>query len=122
MDELVRSIKGLDWEQFLEIGDQSIKFDVDKQMSTVSINNTQSIMYTSGTTDNPKGIMFNQLNMMSKRFSRALALPEIGSNDIFLCYLPLYHTFGRYFEMMGSLFLGCDLFICNIPCIQFTFK
>jgi len=115
MDELVRSIKSLDWEQFLEIGDQSIKFDVDKQMSTVSINSTQSIMYTSGTTDNPKGIMFNQLNMMSKRFSRALALPEIGSNDIFLCYLPLYHTFGRYFEMMGSLFWGATYSFAASP-------
>jgi len=63
-------------------------------------------MYTSGTTDNPKGIIFNQENIITKRFARALALPEIGSNDSFLCYLPLYHTFGRWFEMMGSIFWG----------------
>ena len=104
MDASIKINESLDWEQFLEIGDQSITFNVDKKMSSVNINDTQSIMYTSGTTDNPKGIMFSQFNMMSKRFSRALALPDIGSNDIFLCYLPLYHTFGRYFEMMGSLF------------------
>ena len=72
-------------------------------------------MYTSGTTDNPKGIMFSQFNMMSKRFSRALALPDIGSNDIFLCYLPLYHTFGRYFEMMGSLFWGATYSFAASP-------
>ena len=63
-------------------------------------------MYTSGTTDNPKGIIFNQLNIISKRFARALALPDIGPEDSFLCYLPLYHTFGRWFEMMGSIFWG----------------
>ena len=65
-----------------------------------------SIMYTSGTTDNPKGIQFNQINIVSKRFARALALPEIGPNDGFLCYLPLYHTFGRWFEMLGAIFWG----------------
>ena len=65
-----------------------------------------SIMYTSGTTDNPKGIQFSQLNIVSKRFARALALPDIGPKDGFLCYLPLYHTFGRWFEMVGALFWG----------------
>ena len=70
------------------------------------IKSLASIMYTSGTTDNPKGIQFNQMNIVSKRFARALALPNIGPNDGFLCYLPLYHTFGRWFEMVGALFWG----------------
>ena len=115
MDASIKVNDSLDWEQFLEIGDQSTTFNVDKKMSSVNINDTQSIMYTSGTTDNPKGIMFSQFNMMSKRFSRALALPDIGSNDIFLCYLPLYHTFGRYFEMMGSLFWGATYSFAASP-------
>ena len=71
-------------------------------------NDLASIMYTSGTTDNPKGIQFSQKNIVSKRFARALALPDIGPNDGFLCYLPLYHTFGRWFEMVGSLFWGAS--------------
>ena len=70
------------------------------------LNELSSVMYTSGTTDNPKGIIFNQLNIISKRFARALALPDIGPEDSFLCYLPLYHTFGRWFEMMGAIFWG----------------
>ena len=73
---------------------------------TKNLQSLATVMYTSGTTDNPKGIIFNQENIITKRFARALALPEIGSNDSFLCYLPLYHTFGRWFEMMGSIFWG----------------
>ena len=72
-------------------------------------------MYTSGTTDNPKGIPFTNVNIISKRFSRALALPSIGSNDIFLCYLPLFHTFGRYFELMGSIFWGATYSFAESP-------
>ena len=52
------------------------------ERTKVDPNAVKLIMYTSGTTDNPKGIMFSQFNMISKGFSRALALADIGSNDI----------------------------------------
>ena len=68
------------------------------------MNWTSTIMYTSGSTSDPKGVIFNQTNIVSKRFARALALPDINSQDVFLCYLPLFHTFGRYFELMWSIF------------------
>ena len=79
------------------------------------MNAIQTIMYTSGTTSNPKGIIFDQINIMSKRFARALALPNLSSEDIFLAYLPLFHTFGRYFEMLGSIFWGSSYCFAESP-------
>jgi long-subunit acyl-CoA synthetase (AMP-forming)/GNAT superfamily N-acetyltransferase len=63
-------------------------------------------LYTSGTTGRPKAIAFDHLNIVSKRFCRGFALPRVGEGDVFLAYLPLYHTFGRWFELTGSLFWG----------------
>jgi acyl-CoA synthetase (AMP-forming)/AMP-acid ligase II len=63
-------------------------------------------MYTSGTTGKPKGIQFNHLNIVSKRLCRGFALPEVGEGDVFLAYLPLFHTFGRWLELTGSLWWG----------------
>ncbi|MCX6287236.1 MAG: AMP-binding protein [Bacteroidetes bacterium] len=60
-------------------------------------------MFTSGSTGLPKGVSFSIYNIVSKRFARAAALPEVG-NETFLCYLPLFHTFGRYLEMTGAIF------------------
>ncbi len=74
---------------------------------SVSLDSIASIMYTSGTTGHPKGIVFTHENIISKRFARSLAL-NLGQGDRFLCFLPLFHTFGRFLEMWGSIFWGSD--------------
>jgi len=94
------------WELFIS---KSIKVDplkVLRRINKVRLTKIATIMYTSGTTGEPKGITFTQYNMIVKRFARALSLPEIGHHDSFLSYLPLYHTFGRYLELQGSIFWG----------------
>jgi long-subunit acyl-CoA synthetase (AMP-forming)/ribosomal protein S18 acetylase RimI-like enzyme len=72
----------------------------------VRIDDLATVMYTSGTTGMPKGIQYSHRNLVFKRFARGIALPEIGDRDVFLCYLPLFHTFGRYLEMLGCVFWG----------------
>jgi len=72
----------------------------------VKADDLATVMYTSGTTGRPKGIMFTQRNIVSKRLCRGFALPEIGEGDVFLCYLPLYHTFGRWLELVATLWWG----------------
>jgi len=70
------------------------------------INQVSTVMFTSGSTGMPKGVSFSNYNLITKRFARAAALPRIGRNEVFLCYLPLYHTFGRFLELMGTIFWG----------------
>ena len=77
---------------------------VGEYAAAVKCDHLATVMFTSGTTGNPKGIMFSHENIVYKRFSRAMALPKIGENDVFLAYLPLFHTFGRWLEMTGSIF------------------
>jgi acyl-CoA synthetase (AMP-forming)/AMP-acid ligase II len=63
-----------------------------------------TVMFTSGSTGGAKGVVFTQYMLLTKRFGRAAALPAVGTNEVLLCYLPLFHTFGRYLEMLGMLY------------------
>ncbi len=48
-----------------------------------------TVMFTSGSTGVPKGVSFSAYNLVSKRFARAAALPEVGRDEVLLRFLPL---------------------------------
>ena len=80
--------------------------EIEKVLSSRPVKKTNTVattMFTSGSTGLPKGVSFSIYNIVSKRFARAAALPEAG-NETFLCYLPLFHTFGRYLELTGTIY------------------
>lgn len=91
------------------VGQGSGAFDDDaraERAARVRGRDLATAMYTSGTTGRPKAIAFDHLNIVSKRLCRGFALPRVGEGDVFLSYLPLYHTFGRWLELTGSLWWG----------------
>tara|TARA_B100001250_G_scaffold411758_1_gene441162 strand:+ start:1589 stop:6160 length:4572 start_codon:yes stop_codon:yes gene_type:complete len=112
----------IEWELFIYNAQLIKNFNSQLRLSNVSMENTQTVMYTSGTTSDPKGIIFDQTNIIIKRFARALALPRINSQDVFLCYLPLFHTFGRYFELIGSIFWGATYVFAQAPSFNSILK
>ena len=84
-----------------------------KKRRRPQLNKVATTMFTSGSTGMPKGVSFSYYNLISKRFARHAALPETG-NETMLCFLPLFHTFGRYLELMGSVYWhGTYVFVGN---------
>lgn len=57
-------------------------------------NTLATIVYTSGTTGRPKGVMLSHNNILSNT-EAALGVFATGSDDIFMSFLPLSHTFER---------------------------
>ncbi|MEZ4387580.1 MAG: AMP-binding protein [Candidatus Krumholzibacteriia bacterium] len=84
----------------------------------LGLDDPATVLFTSGSTGRPKGIVFTPFNLVSKRFARAAALPAVGRDELLLSYLPLYHTFGRYLELMGMLYWGGTYALADNPSLD----
>ncbi len=60
------------------------------------------LLYTSGTTGNPKGVELTHHNALSQQAALA-AVWDVGERDVLLSYLPWHHCFGALFERLMAL-------------------
>lgn len=70
------------------------------------VNADAVILYTSGTTGKPKGAVLTHLNMVMNATVCAFDLFEAREDDVMLCALPLFHSFGQTCVMNAAFRAG----------------
>ena len=69
-------------------------------------NGLATIVYTSGTTGRPKGVMLSHRNIVTNAHAALTGVMATTHDDVFLSFLPLSHTFertcGYYLPMMAG--------------------
>ena len=81
---------------------QNIEINKNKVFKRPNPNDTALLMYTSGTTGNPKGVELSHKNLISSGVNVKIA-HNINKEDIGLCVLPIYHINGLCVTVMGTL-------------------
>jgi long-chain acyl-CoA synthetase len=77
---------------------------------SISPNDTASIVFTSGTTGFAKGVMLSHKNIIANT-SAAIRILQPDYRDIFICVLPLHHTYPTTCTFMAPIFTGIPVVI-----------
>ena len=76
----------------------------------LSLEDTAIMLYTSGTTGNPKGVMLSYKNLISNVENIAY-LGKVSHKDRFIVYLPMFHTFTLTASILLPIYLGASIVV-----------
>ena len=104
-EELSGEAKIWSWDEFLDFGAEHLSDqepELDQRIERLEATDVCSLVYTSGTTGQPKGAMLMHGNFISNSTSVVAGLP-VKPGDVQLSFLPLSHVFERfvYYGVMG---------------------
>lgn len=66
-----------------------------------------TLLYTSGTSGEPKGVLLTHRNVVQNAIAKVATLP-LGPEDLRICWLPLSHIFARTCDLFTGLLAGCE--------------
>jgi len=92
---------------FYEIIERSI---IKKEDILIKPDEVASILYTSGTTGNPKGAMLTHKNFLSN-IKSCISSIDVSEKDNFICVLPMFHSFAFTVCILLPLAVGASITI-----------
>ena len=92
-----KDVKGIPTLKDLMVDPSSnLKLEVREHRNAVKATDLATILYTSGTTGTPKGVMLSHRNIVSNSLGAAEVIQEVGVlNKKVISFLPLNHAFER---------------------------
>ncbi len=100
------------WKEMIKLGKQTSNEALKIRQDSVNSEDIVNILYTSGTTGSPKGVMLSHKNIIGNAHSLARNL-GLYSRDIVCVPVPFFHCFGCVAGILSCLVSGSTL--CPIP-------
>ncbi len=100
------------WDALLAGAGETSPAELSRREAAVSPDDTFLLMYTSGTTGFPKGVMHghNPIRTITDAANRM----AMSSRDVILMYLPLFHCFGLYEGPLMSWVTGARMVLTTL--------
>ncbi len=96
------------WNQLKAVGEESDLEQLEKAEKAQRSEDPIAIMYTSGTTGNPKGVVLDHLGLVNKSLF-ATERQGVDGSDRLCLFFPLFHMFGNTCIALAGLLRGATL-------------
>jgi long-chain acyl-CoA synthetase len=99
------------WLELVELGKQNSsvqKLKLDEIKSSIKDSELATLLYTSGTTGSPKGVMLSHKNLVSN-FYAVRNLPPLDPQSRVLSFLPLNHVYERMLTYL-YMYVGASIY------------
>ncbi|MGI9275154.1 MAG: FadD3 family acyl-CoA ligase [Endozoicomonas sp.] len=114
-----RGDEGVQWDDFL-VGSDRVSMDVVRQrQQSLTADTMSDLLFTSGTTGQPKGVMTNHGQNL-KVVADWSAVVGLEDGDRYLIVNPFFHSFGYKAGWLAALMRGCTVLpvqIFDVPAI-----
>ena len=101
------------WDEVMAKGEARAD-DVSAWVGAIAREDIACLIYTSGTGGVPKGVMTTHANILANCYGAYRLLETIGLGDeVFLCFLPLSHSYEHTAGMMFPISLGADIYFAE---------
>ena len=107
----------LTWDAFAALGKERYAADPDlvsRRVAAISIDDPVALLYTSGTTGNPKGVLLTHRNI-GYELACAQDMGLIPDRARWVSYLPLAHIAERMFSIYLPIHTGTHVHFCPDP-------
>lgn len=108
LPHLERTVLLDNWSAFLETGAQVPQQVIDERCTSVRPEDVSDILFTSGTTGSPRGVMTTHAQNL-RTFDTWATLVGLRSSDRYLIVNPFFHAFGYKAGWLAALLRGATI-------------
>ncbi|XP_050515520.1 very long-chain-fatty-acid--CoA ligase bubblegum [Diabrotica virgifera virgifera] len=111
----------ISWKRLMEIGAQQTDDALNNALKQVAINRCCTLVYTSGTVGNPKGVMLSHDNLTWD----ALVITErmglsAGGEEVLISYLPLSHVAAQVVDIYITITVAAAVYFADKDALKGT--
>ncbi|MEA2054540.1 MAG: long-chain-fatty-acid--CoA ligase [Candidatus Thermoplasmatota archaeon] len=109
-DDIDMNVKSIPFSKFISYGKGN---DISDFVNGVEENDISQILYTSGTTGKPKGVMLTHKNVCTNAVVTG-EIMEVTPDDRYFIPLPIFHSFGLVLGCLTPLAFGSSIVLQDI--------
>lgn len=99
----------LSWQQLISLGESADNSVLQSVKKRIAINQCCTLVYTSGTTGNPKGAMLSHDNVIYDAIKIGQQLGIKTHGEVYVSFLPLSHVAGNVTDIHCTYIHGCKV-------------